>query len=213
MVANVELTLISIVQGVALYFLTDSARASIAELRLTSLPYVVAGAVLILTVWTRSLMHAVTVIRWPLELGHNFVYILVTLVEATLFTQISTPTRWYTLSTVLGFIFFLMFIYERRLYRIRRQDSAGPKGLLLIERLERDHELSLRVLVPLSTLMWGLFAVLLAAFPDFFLKKGWHVALASLQALGLLGYLALVWHFYRSITEHILAARAEWDNS
>lgn len=48
MVANVELTLMSIVQGVALYFLTDSARASIAELRLSSLPYVVSGAALIL---------------------------------------------------------------------------------------------------------------------------------------------------------------------
>lgn len=211
MVANVELTLMSIVQGVALYFLTDSARASIAELRFTSLPYVVSGAALILTVWTRSLIHALTVIRWPLELGHNFVYILVTLVEATLFTQISTPARWYPMSAGLGFIFFLMFIYERRLYRLRRQDSAGPNGLLLLALLEQDHELSLRVLVPVSTLLWSGFAALLAAFPETFLQKGWHVALASLQALGLIGYLALVWRFYRSITGHILAARAEWD--
>lgn len=211
MVANVELTLMSIVQGVALYFLTDSARASIAELRLSSLPYVVSGAALILTVWTRSLIHALTVIRWPLELGHNFIYILVTLFEATLFTQIGVPTRWYTLSTGLGCIYFLMFIYERRLYRVRRRDSAGPQGLLLLQLLEQDHELSLRVLVPLSILMWGLFAALLAAFPELFLRKGWHVALASLQALGLVGYLILVGRFYHSITERILAARAEWD--
>ena len=54
-------------------------------------------------------------------------------------------------------------------------------------------------------------AALLAAFPEVFIQKGWHVALASLQALGLIGYLALVWRFYRSITGHILAARAEWD--
>lgn len=211
MVANVELTLISIVQGVALYFLTDSARMSIAELRFASLPYVLSGAVLILIVWTRSLLHALTVIRWPLELGHNFVYILVTLVQATLFTQLATPTRWYPMSVALGVIFFLMFIYERRLYRVRRLDSAGPEGLKLIVLLEQDHELSLRVLVPLSVLCWGLFTLLLALFPEVFVRGGWHVALACLQALGLIGYLALTWRFYRNITDQILAARKEWD--
>lgn len=211
MIANIELTLISIVQGVALYFLTDSARASIAELRWASLPYVLSGAALILTVWTRSLIHALTVIRWPLELGHNFFYIVVTLFEATLFTQLSTPARWYPISVLLGLIFWTMFAYERRLYRMRRQDSAGPHGAALLEVLEADHELSLRVLIPLSVLSWGGYAALVARYPQQFLDHGWHVALASLQALGILGYLALVWRFYRGITAKILAARAEWE--
>ena len=211
MVANIELTLISIVQGVALYFLTDSARVSIAEFRWASLPYVLSGAALILTVWTRSLIHALTVIRWPLELGHNFFYIIVTLFEATLFTQLSTPARWYPMSVLLGLLFWTMFVYERRLYRMRRHDSAGPHGAALLEVLERDHELSLRMLIPLSALSWVIYAGLLARYPETFLNHGWHVALASLQALGILGYLALVWRFYRGITAKILAARAEWE--
>lgn len=211
MIANIELTLISIVQGVALYFLTDSARASIAELRWASLPYVLSGAALILVVWTRSLIHALTVIRWPLELGHNFFYIVVTLFEATLFTQLSTPARWYPMSVCLGLLFWTMFAYERRLYRMRRQDSAGPHGAALLEVLERDHELSLRVLIPLSVLSWGVYAGVVARYPEPLLNQGWHVALAWLQALGILGYLALVWRFYRGITAKILAARAEWE--
>jgi len=208
-VANVELTMISIVQGVALYFLADNARPLFVELRLSALPYVVSGLLIIFTVWSRSVIHAFTVIRWPLELGHNFFYIGVTLVETALFSQSNAPARWYPLSVVLGLIFWIMFYYEQRMYRLRLGDSAGPQGTQLLAVLEKDHRLSMTTLVPLNLAIWIGFAVLVWRAPDVFVEKGFHVVLGTLQALGLLVYLALVWRFYHGISNLILAARAE----
>jgi hypothetical protein len=211
MVANIELTLISIVQGVALYFLADGTRPILCELRWSALPYVASGLLIILTVWSRSAIHAFTVIRWPLELGHNFAYVVVTLFEAALFTQLGAPRRWYPMSALLGAVFWMMFVYERRMYRLRMRDSAGPQGAVLLDTLARDHQLSLRALVPTSLALWVGFTVLVLRYPAVFLDRGWHVALGWLQALGLLGYLAYVWRFYHGIAERVLAARTEWD--
>jgi hypothetical protein len=211
-VANIELTLISIVQGVALYFLTDNTRVLIAEQRLSSLPYLISGLALILTVWTRSVVHAFTVIRWPLELGHNFFYILVTLIEAVLFTQLNTPRIWYPLGVLSGIVFIVTFAYEQRMYTLRMRDSGGPQGAALLKILEGEHQFSMRVAMPASVILWAICAGLVLYYPATFIDGGWHIALGVVQAAGLVGYLAHVWRFYLSITDRIVAARAEWDS-
>lgn len=71
MAANIELTLISVVQGVALYFLTDTARAIFVERRLSCLPYLLTGLLIILAFWARAAIHAVTVIRWRRAAAHE----------------------------------------------------------------------------------------------------------------------------------------------
>lgn len=211
MAANIELTLISVVQGVALYFLTDTARPIFVERRLSCLPYLLTSLFIILAFWARAVLHAVTVIRWPLELSHNFLYIVLTLFEAVLFTQAGTPQQWYPLGVLLLGICELMFFFERRMYRLRRADSAGPAGLPLLDLLERDHDLSLRVLMPLTLLLWTAAALAVACWPRTFLAGGWHTALGLVQAAGMLGYVFQVASFYRSITDRIVAARSEWD--
>ena len=72
MVVNIELTLVSIIQGVALSFLAENARVALAGRLWTAAPYVLAGLLIILLFWSRSLIHTLTLIRWPLEFGHNF---------------------------------------------------------------------------------------------------------------------------------------------
>ncbi len=63
MVVNVELTLSSIVQGVALSFLADSARTVLTAGRASAWPYVITGLLIILLFWSRSLIHTLTLIR------------------------------------------------------------------------------------------------------------------------------------------------------
>ena len=75
MVVNVELTLASIIQGVALYFLTDNARGSLALHQSVVWLYLLTGLVIIFIFWSRSIIHTLTLVRWPLEFGHNFLYI------------------------------------------------------------------------------------------------------------------------------------------
>src|SRR6202030_1616037 len=88
MVVEIELTLCSIIQGVALYFLVDNARQVLSIHRADAWPYVASGLLIILLFWSRSLIHTLTLIRWPLEFVHNFFYIACALIEALAFTHL-----------------------------------------------------------------------------------------------------------------------------
>lgn len=209
-VANIELTVISIVQGMALSFLIEGGRSLFVEVRLASLPYIVSGLLVAFSMWSRAVLHAFTVIRWPLELGHNFIYFVAALCEAALFSQAGRPERWYPVGLAMVALFWGMFFYERRMYRLRRRDSTGPASRALLDVLEAEHELNIRRLMPALLLVWGSFTALVFARPDLFIARGWHVALGALQVVGLLGYLRHVSLFYLSVIGRIVAARAEW---
>jgi len=68
-VVNIELTLVSIIQGVALFFLTDNARALMSMRHWDALLYVAAGLCVIFIFWSRSIIHTLTLIRWPMALS------------------------------------------------------------------------------------------------------------------------------------------------
>src|SRR2546425_1914744 len=93
MVVEIELTLVSIIQGVALTVLIENAYRAIAEPQLFFWPYVIAGLLVIFVFWSRAVLHIITVIRWPLEFGHNFLYIACALAEAVLFSPLGQPGR------------------------------------------------------------------------------------------------------------------------
>jgi hypothetical protein len=67
MIVEIELTLVSIIQGVALTVLIDNSREVITELKFIYWPYVLAGLLVILIFWSRAVLHIITLIRWPLE--------------------------------------------------------------------------------------------------------------------------------------------------
>lgn len=209
-VVNIELTVISIVQGMALSFLIDGFRTVFVAHRVEALPYLVTSLLVVFSVWSRAVLHALTVLRWPLDYGRNFFYFTIALFEGLLFSQAGAPAHWYPLGALLIVVFWLMFFYERRTYRQRMTDSAGPAGKALLETLLREHELNVRGLVPLTLVAWGGAAAALAYAPDLFVARGWHVLLGTLQALGMLGYLFHVLRFYRALDAPIVAARREW---
>src|SRR2546428_13155362 len=112
MVVEIELTLVSIIQGVALTVLIENAHRAIAEPQLFFWPYVIAGLLVIFVFWSRAVLHIITVIRWPLEFGHNFLYIACALVEADIFPQLGKTPRWFGLwVTFIGFGWTL-FVYD-----------------------------------------------------------------------------------------------------
>jgi hypothetical protein len=119
LVVNIELTLISIIQGVAFSFLAEHSRDVIIGLQLVFWPYAVTGLLIILLFWSRSLIHTLTVIRWPLELGHNFLYIACTLIETVTFTQLTNPLHWYALNTLFGIMTWALFALDLRMVRRR----------------------------------------------------------------------------------------------
>src|SRR2546430_14684611 len=126
MIVEIELTLVSIIQGVALTYLIESARHVVNERQLLFWPYVLGGLFVILVFWSRSVLHIITVIRWPLEFGHNFLYIACALVEAILFAQVGKPAAWFEFATGFSAIGWTLFVYDLRLIHARMRDSAGP---------------------------------------------------------------------------------------
>ena len=210
MVVDIELTLISIIQGIALSFLIDNAGPVLLSSQYTLWPYVATGLLIILLFWSRSLVHTLTLIRWPLEFSHNFMYIACTLVEAIIFTQLTNVQQWYTLSALFSLMIWVLFVLDLRMIRRRMIDSAGPVGSRLYQIVEREQLLNVRVFMP-ATLIFNLGAVMaVRLWPQFFIEQGGHLIIALLQLVGAFGYLAYVMRFFTRIAPLIAKTRQEW---
>jgi len=206
-VINIELTLVSIIQGVALFFLTDNARGLLSKEHASAFLYVAAGLCVIFVFWSRSVIHTLTLIRWPLEFGHNFFYIACALGEAILFSHLDNPLAWFQLSAVFAGIVWLLFIYDMRLIHARIVESRDDCERALYTRARSDQLLNIRLLVP------GLIALsLVSAFaiwsrPDLFIARAGHIWLISAQVFSFIGYLFYTARYFSAIAPLVLRHR------
>jgi hypothetical protein len=210
MVVEIELTLCSIIQGVALYFLVDNARLVLSKGQLAEWPYVATGLLIILLFWSRSLIHTLTLIRWPLEFVHNFFYIAAALVEALAFTRLADPFRWFVMTAFFAVIIWALFVYDLRIVKLRGKDSAGPVGSQLYAMVKNDQWLNITIVIPVIFLFNAGCAIGIHAWPEFFLQDNGHLILIALQAIGLLLYLAHVIRAFIKLVPLISATREEW---
>jgi len=210
MVVEIELTLVSIIQGVALTILIENAHVVIAERQLFFWLYVVAGLFIIFVFWSRAVLHILTVIRWPLEFGHNFLYIACALIEAILFAQIGKPASWFGFGATFIAIGWTLFVYDLRLIYARMRDSAGDASDRLSARVRRDQWLNIALLLPAIFFLNLVSAILIRTWPDLFLARNAHVWLIAAQLVGFAGYLVYVVRFYVSLAPLIAEARHEW---
>ena len=210
MVLQIELTLVSIIQGVALTVLIENGHSVISDRQFLFWPYIAAGLLVIFVFWSRAVLHIITVIRWPLEFGHNFLYIACALVEAVLFAQITKPASWFGFGAAFIAIGWSLFVYDLRLIRARMRDSAGPISNQLSARVLRDQWLNIAVLLPGMFLLNLFCALAIARWPKQFLGDNGHLWLIGLQLLGFAGYLAYVVRFYVDLSPLIANARSEW---
>jgi hypothetical protein len=210
MIVEIELTLVSIIQGVALTVLIENGHGVISDHQFLFWPYIAAGLLVIFVFWSRAVLHIITVIRWPLEFGHNFLYIACALVEAVLFAQITKPASWFGFGAAFIAIGWSLFVYDLRLIRARMRDSAGPISNQLSARVLRDQWLNIGLLLPGMFLLNLFCALAIAHWPKQFLGDNGHLWLIGLQLLGFAGYLAYVVRFYVDLSPLIADARSEW---
>src|SRR5438270_53136 len=118
-------SLASMFQGVAHYFLTANARTILYERNWPASIYAASGLFVIFVFWSRSIIHTLTLIKWPLEFGHNFFYIACALGEAMLFTCLGRPLDWFCLSTIYAGVVWLLFVYDMRLIQARLNESRS----------------------------------------------------------------------------------------
>jgi len=210
MIVGIELTLVSIIQGVALTVLIENAHDIVAHHEWAFSLYILAGLLTIFVFWSRAVLHIITVIRWPLEFGHNFLYIGCALVEAISFAEVTKPERWFEFGAVFLGVGWLLFVYDLRLIRARQRDSAGETSDKLFEIVLRDQRLNIISLLPAVFLLNAVCALMIHFSPEFFIGRGGHVYLVLMQLVGFTGYLIYVVRFYGKIAPLIAKAREEW---
>jgi len=213
MVVEIELTLVSIIQGVALTVLIENAHATITEPNFFFWPYLIAGLLIIFVFWSRAVLHIITVIRWPLEFGHNFLYIACALVEAILFAQLGRPANWFGFGAAFIAIGWTLFVYDLRLIHARMRDSPGESSNLLYARVLWDQRMNIAVLLPGMFLLNLFCALAVRTWPEFFVAQNAHLLLVVIQTIGFVGYLFYVVRFYVDLAPLIAKARGEWHGS
>jgi len=209
-VLHIELTLISIIQGVALTFLVERSYEVLADVRVLFWPYVASGLLTVLVFWSRALVHTLTVIRWPLELTHNFMYIACSLFEAVTFTQLTNPFRWYAFNALFSCMVLILFAVDLRMIRRCMKEGGGPTSSRLYGMVQREQLLAIRLFMP-GTLLFNLFAAAAVWFwPGPLLHQGGHVVIALLQTAGALVYLIYGVRFFSRVIPLIAGTRQEW---
>jgi hypothetical protein len=203
-IVNIEITLASIVQGLALSVLADNASSVLSQGPAAAWPYVGVALLIILLFWSRALIHTLTLIRWPLEFVHNFFYFLCVLVEVLAFKHLSDPFMWFLLNALFAALVWGLFVHDLHIIRLRARDSVGPSSFRLYAIVEADQWLNIRVVVPL------LFFFTIKIAPGVFLEHHLHLALIGLQGVALLIYLIGVVRSFTRVTPLISATRAEW---
>ena len=204
---NIELTLVSIIQGVALFFLTDNARAILPKEHVSAFLYVAAGLCVIFIFWSRSVIHTLTLIRWPLEFGHNFFYIACALGEAILFTRLDDPLAWFQISAAFAGIVWLLFIYDMRLIHARIAESREDSEHALYVRARSDQLLNIRLLVPALIILNLVATFAIWSRPDLFIARAHHIWLISAQLFSFIGYLFYTTRYFSAIAPLVLRHR------
>lgn len=205
---NIELTLISIIQGVALYFLTESSRALLIERQFQYWPYILLGLITLFTFWSRSILHTLTVIQWPLDFPHTFIYFVCTLLEAVVFTQVQNPLHWFFLNAAYTIAILALFIFDLRMIQQAAAQSS-PASRPLFEAVEKDQWKNILFLNPGYLFFNLICAWCILRNPQFFLEKRGHLVLAGLQLIGSLGYLLYSIRLFKRLSPLIQRHRAE----
>ena len=148
LIINIELTLTSIIQGVALSFLCENATAALSHGRIQDLPYIANGLLLILLFWSRSIGHTLTLIRWPIDFTHNFFYFGAALLEAVTFGQIGNSVAWFGTLTCFSVVVWLLFILDQRLISRRMKDVSDKRVEQLMVLVRKDQNRNIFWLVP-----------------------------------------------------------------
>ena len=188
-VVGIELTLISIVQGLALGVLAASSVTPIVELQWETWPYIATGLLAILIFWSRALVHTLSFIGWPLEFGHTFIYFGATLIEAVALTQVGDPARWFALNAVYAASVWGLYAYDFKVVRRHAADFQSPGERALLADITRDQYANLRWLMPAAVMFQAGAWWLIDAQPQIMLVQGWHLAAIALSFLFSVNYL------------------------
>lgn len=198
-VLNIEFLVVSIVQGLAFSSLASVAAGSLTIDMLNRWPAIIAAFLLLLLFWSQAMLHAISFIRWPMDVWHTILYFLASFIEVIAFLHLGEPHLWFGLLTV--FFAIVWLLYHRDLammerYGAQRVNTKEEKAAY--EHMKRRHEKEMRVLTPFGFAFHGLAFVAVLIAPVTF-----SLGAAILQSLLLLYGVIRSAHVFRSRVEMI----------
>ena len=188
-VVGIELTLISIIQGLALGVLATAAIAPLIGFQWMVWPYIATGLLVILIFWSRSLIHTLSFIGWPLEFGHTFIYFAATLIEAVALSQVADPERWFALNALYAAAVWGLYAWDLRVVRKHAGDFQSLGERALLDDIVRDQRLNIVWMMPMAVAFQTLSWWLVHAYPQWFVDHHWHLLPIALTLLFSLNYL------------------------
>jgi len=183
-VIDAEFLLISVVQGVALTTLAANTTPIIESLKWEYSLYIVSAFLFILIFWSQAIMHVLGFIRWPLDMIHNFLYFLASLIEVMAFSQMIHPLFWFSILFFFVAVSAVLYYYDFLMIKKRQTDlCATPSGKALYNDLYKEQIFYMKFFVPLGLLFNFGCVFLIYKFPQTFIENRSHIILVALQVL------------------------------
>lgn len=202
LVITVEFILISVMIGVVLFPLMDNAKNLLRDLRVEYWLYIVSGLLFILYIWTEVVTHTLSFIGWPIEFGHNLLYIVFALFLAVQMNFLADPRGWFALTLANTLIAIVLVLYDRRV--ILRRGAGAQGSELAVFQLALERQNGLVRMVPLTLLSSVATLALIILFPGFFLEQAGHLILVVVQIFSIVFLLTRTIRTFNSWAEPIL---------
>lgn len=183
LVVDIEFLLISVIQGVALAALAGAAAPIVTNLQFEYWPYIISAFLFILIFWSQAIMHVLGFIRWPLDLVHNFLYLLASLVEVMAFSVMTDPFLWFSFISAFVCITGILYFYDFILIKNHKSDFKTSPGKALYKNLYEEQLFDMKVYVPSGLLFTFGCAFLIYRFPQIFIENRYHMVLVGIQVV------------------------------
>ncbi|MBI4137246.1 hypothetical protein HY469_04250 [Candidatus Roizmanbacteria bacterium] len=181
---NIEFLVISVIQGMALQMLAGYSMHVITTYQFEYWPYITSGFMLILIFWSQSILHALSFIRWPIDLLHTFLYFLASFIEVMAFSQVADPRNWFLFGSL--FVLSIGMLYAYDFYMIKKSRKhfiSGTHQKHLFNHIYRYHQREMKFLVPAALFFNTAAFLLLYQNSELFIEQKYHVLIGGLQSL------------------------------
>src|SRR5262249_20397165 len=146
---DVEFVLISVVQGVALSTLAIASAPLLRAHRMETYAFTGTGVAFVLSFWSVSLIHAISFVRWPMDLVHYFFYFVLAFFECLTFPSMDRPHAWFGFSLACFLVTAVLYLYDYRMILSRRGDfESNAAGRALYEHVIRRQRHEMVVMMP-----------------------------------------------------------------
>ena len=167
----------------ALGALATAASEPLANLDYQYWPYILSGFLLVLTFWSQAIVHSLAFIKWPLDLGHNFLYFVMGLIEFLAFNHLEDPLRWFIFQLVFVLAASVLYFVDLKLIKKVRADFSTPTQKVLYKHIYEEQMNEIKTLVPSGIIFNSLAVFLVWKYPGFFINQGYHILIVGIQVL------------------------------